>query len=213
MLTTRNAAVLAAVLVLAPLAAALLAWPALPSEMAVHWNAAGEADGVSGKAFGALFLPLLAAALAGLLFLLPRIDPLAKGYKAFRKEYDGMILVLVGFLAVIQGAILAWNLGFRFGFVQVIGPGVGLLFFYLGAVMPQFKRNWFAGIRTPWTLSSDRVWEETHRHGGLVFRAAGVLACFGAVFPDQAFALVFVPIMAAALWTPIYSYLVYRKGS
>jgi uncharacterized membrane protein len=213
MLTTRNAAIAAAALVAAALLAGLWAWPMLPSEMAVHWNAAGEADGAAGKAIGVLFLPLVAAAMAALLFALPRIDPLAKGYRAFRKEYDGLILVLVGFMGGIQGAVLAWNLGYRFDLIRFVGPGVGLLFFCLGAVMPQFKRNWFAGIRTPWTLSSDRVWDETHRHGGFLFRAAGVLACLGAVVPDYGIALVFVPIVAASLWTLIYSYLVYRKGS
>jgi uncharacterized membrane protein len=204
---------LAAALAAAPLAAGLFAWDALPEMMATHWGPDGLADGRSGKAFGVLFLPLLSAALAGFLSALPKLDPLAAGFKAFRKEYDGLVVLIVGFLALIQAAILAWNLGARFDFVQVVGPGIGLLFFYLGAIMPQMRRNWFAGIRTPWTLSSDRVWEETHRVGGKAFQAAGVLAVLGAVFTDVGFALIVVPALAAALGVTLYSYLVYRKGA
>lgn len=198
-------------LIAAMLVAGLLAWNALPETMATHWGADGVADGWSGKAFGVLFLPLLSAGIAAALFALPKIDPIAGDYKAFRKEYDGLVTLIAGFMALVQGAVLAWNLGARFDFVQVVGPGIGLLFFYLGAVMPQMKRNWFAGIRTPWTLSSDRVWDETHRVGGKAFQAAGALAILGAVFTDYGFMLVVVPALAAALGVTAYSYLVYRK--
>ncbi len=213
MLTTKRAVILTALLVAAAFAASLFAWPRLPAMMATHWGADGLADGYSNRAFGAFFLPALAAALAALLLWLPKIDPLASGFKAFRKEYDGLIALIAGFFVLIHGTILAWNLGARFEMLQIVGPGIGLLFFYIGAIMPQMKRNWFAGIRTPWTLSSDKVWEETHRVGGKLFRASGVLAILGAVFTDYAFPLIIVPILASALGVTIYSYLVYRKGA
>ncbi len=213
MLTTKRAIVLSALLAGAALLASLIAWNALPEMMATHWGADGLADGYSGKAFGAFFLPALSVALGALLFWLPKIDPLAASFKAFRKEYDGLVTLIVGFLALIHGTVLAWNLGARFEMLQVIGPGIGLLFFYIGAIMPQMKRNWFAGIRTPWTLSSDKVWEETHRVGGKLFQAAGVLAILGAVFTDYAFLLIVVPALASALGVTVYSYLVYRKGA
>ena len=167
----------------------------------------------SSKAFGIFLLPVISALIAALLFALPSIDPIAKGFKAFRKEYDGLILVVLAFMALVQGMLLAWNLGARFEMLQFLAPGIGLMFYYIGAIMPQMKRNWFAGIRTPWTLSSDRVWEQTHRVGGTLFRIAGVSACLGAVFPDFAFALIFIPVVVSAIGTTVYSYLVYRKGA
>jgi len=213
MLTSKRAMILTGVLADGALIASIVAWPKLPLMMATHWGADGLANGYSGKAFGAFFLPILAMAMAVLLFVLPKIDPLASGFKAFRKEYDGLVALIVGFLALIHGAVLAWNLGARFDLIRIIGPGVGLLFFYLGAIMPQMKRNWFAGIRTPWTLSSDRVWEETHRVGGKLFRISGVLAVLGAVFTDYALPLIVIPALASALSVTVYSYLVYRKGA
>jgi len=211
MLTTKRAIILAAALVAATLIAGVLAWPSLPDAMTTHWNAAGEPNGVSSKAFGVLFVPLLAAALATLLFWLPEIDPIEAGFKTFRKEYDGLVLMIVAFMSVVHGMVLAWNLGTRVDFIHILGPGIGLLCFYLGTIMPRMKRNHFAGIRTPWTLSSDRVWDETHRHGGQLFRLSGVLAGFGAFFPEYALLLILVPMILTSLWVTIYSYIVFRR--
>jgi len=212
-MTTRASAIFAIGIVAAMVLAGLLLWPQLPPVMATHWNASGAADGYSSKAFALFLLPVISTLIATLLFLLPSIDPIAKNYAAFRKEYDGLILVILAFMALVQGMLLAWNLGARFEMLRVIAPGIGLLFFYIGAIMPQMKRNWFAGIRTPWTLSSDKVWDETHRVGGKLFRAAGVLACLGGAFPGYALQLIFIPIVASALGTTVYSYLVFRKGA
>ena len=212
-MTTRASAIFAIGIVAAMVLAGLLLWPQLPPVMATHWNASGAADGYSSKAFALFLLPVISTLIATLLFLLPSIDPIARNYAAFRKEYDGLILVILAFMALVQGMLLAWNLGARFEMLRVIAPGIGLLFFYIGAIMPQMKRNWFAGIRTPWTLSSDKVWDETHRVGGKLFRATGVLACLGGAFPGYALQLIFIPIVASALGTTVYSYLVFRKGA
>lgn len=211
MLTTKKAIYLSGAVIAAMIFAGLVFWPSLPSVMAVHWNAAGVANGTSGKVFGVFFVPLLAATMAALLFWLPSADPIAKGFKAFRKEYDGLILLLVGFLAVVQGLVLAWNLGARFDLIRVLGPGIGFLCYYIGSIMPSMKRNHFAGIRTPWTLSSDRVWNKTHRLGGRLFRVSGLLAGLGGVFTDYALPLILIPIGVSALWATVYSYIEYRE--
>ncbi len=62
----------------------------------------------------------------------------------------------------------------------MLPAGIGLLFYYIGVLMENAERNWFIGIRTPWTLSSDRVWRQTNRLGGRLFRAAGIAAMLGA---------------------------------
>jgi len=211
MLTTRRAGIAATVIITAMFVAGLLAWPHLPEIMAIHWNASNVADGTVHKFLGVFSAPVIATALAALLFWLPSADPLRRSFKAFRREYDGLILLLLGFFLLMQAMVLAWNLGARFEFSRILAPGVGLLCYYLGSIMPRMERNHFMGIRTPWTLSSDRVWRATHRHAGYLFRISGVLASFGAVFHDYAFALILGPIVLTALWATIHSYLVYRK--
>jgi uncharacterized membrane protein len=91
-------------------------------------------------------------------------------------------------------------------------PALGVLFIFVGYLMRKAKRNFFIGIRTPWTLSSDRVWDETHRVGSVMFMVAGVLAFLGSLFGGTtAFWLIFVPIMASVLVTLVYSYILYQR--
>ncbi|MDO8755746.1 MAG: SdpI family protein, partial [Anaerolineales bacterium] len=81
-----------------------------------------------------------------------------------------------------------------------------------GFLLRRAKRNWFIGIRTPWTLSSDRVWNETHRLGSPLFMASGGLALLGAFFSGTiAFWLMFVPLIGSTLFLVIYSYVLYQR--
>lgn len=93
-----------------------------------------------------------------------------------------------------------------------MAPAVGILFFYLGILTENAKRNWFVGIRTPWTLSDERVWDKTHRLGGKLFKIIGVLIAILGFFFDQYFVfllLTFVLIDTALVTT--YSYFEYKK--
>lgn len=212
--TTKGAAFIVGALLLLTGSATAYFYKDLPQALVTHWDASGRPDGAAGKSWALLSLmPAAGALVALLLFALPAFDPIDKGYKDFRKEYDAMIILLVAFFCLMQGVTLALNLGLRLDLGRFLAPAVGLLFFGLGTLMPGFKRNWFAGIRTPWTLSSDAVWKKTHEHGGVVFRLIGILACFGAVLPRYSFYVMSVPIILGAAWVTLYSYLVFRKGA
>jgi uncharacterized membrane protein len=89
--------------------------------------------------------------------------------------------------------------------------GLGFLFYYVGVVCEHSKRNWFIGIRTPWTLSSDRVWEKTHKIGGRLFKAAGVVALIGVFFQRHAVWFILIPVLSVAVYTILYSYLEYQR--
>lgn len=211
-MTTKKAALICAALILASVLAGVCTYPYLPSEVTTHWSAAGVPNGDMSKFWGIFLLPIIAAGLAVFLFLLPALDPLDKNFKAFRKEYDWLVVLIETFLALGTALVLAWNLGARFDVARVVAPAIGILFFFIGMLMPEMKRNWFAGIRTPWTMSSDRVWKRTHEQAGSVFQLAGIIACIGAILPQYALWLTLVPILLATLWVTLYSYLVYRKG-
>jgi uncharacterized membrane protein len=77
--------------------------------------------------------------------------------------------------------------------------------------MEKAKKNWFVGIRTPWTLSSENVWEKTHKIGAKLFKAAGITALLGVLAPAYSFFFILGPILAASLYLVLYSYLEYRK--
>jgi len=87
----------------------------------------------------------------------------------------------------------------------------GLLFIGVGILCENTRRNWFIGIRTPWTLSSDKVWDKTHRVGGKLFKIAGVIAIVGIFFQSYAVYFVLIPALLVAAYTIVYSYFEYKK--
>ena len=107
--------------------------------------------------------------------------------------------------------ILLWNTGTQISPNAVIPLGMGLLFYYAGVLTENAEQNWFIGIRTPWTLSSEKVWKRTNRLGGKLFRIAGITAFSGVFFPEYAIYFILVPAVIVVVITVVYSYLEYKK--
>ena len=96
--------------------------------------------------------------------------------------------------------------------ITVITLLVGGLFIIVGNYLGKVRRNFFIGIRTPWTLASDEVWARTHRVGGWLFVMAGIAIISSAGSPPTLLPIVLlVPICSAAVISVAYSYFVYRK--
>lgn len=210
-MNTRNRFLVAAGLVALSFAVSLYALPRAPETVATHWNAAGEPDGSMAKLPGLLLLPALAAGVVALLAVVPRIDPLGANVAAFRRHYDWFVVLFAAFMAYVNGLAVAYNLGYDVNVSRMLYPALGLLFAFLGVVLDEAKRNWFVGIRTPWTLSSDEVWDRTHELGATLFKLSGVVALLGVLVPEYALWLVVGPVAASAAITTVYSFLVYRR--
>jgi uncharacterized membrane protein len=121
------------------------------------------------------------------------------------------IIVIFLFLAYIYGLTLLWNLGFMFNMLVVLLPAFAVLFYAAGVLIQNSKMNWSIGIRTPWTMSSEKVWNKTHSLGGKLFKVCSFIILLGIFVPDYAFWLMFVPIIVAALFPVAYSYFEYQK--
>jgi uncharacterized membrane protein len=186
-------------------------YPQMPERVASHWNAQGEVDGYMSKGWGLFFMPLMSVVLFLLFLLIPQIDPLKENIRKFRKYFDGFIVLLMLFLFYIYLLTVFWNIGLRFNMGQLMIPALGILFYYCGILVENAKRNWFIGIRTPWTLSSETVWEKTHKIGGRLFKAAGVIAFLGIFFPKRSILFVIIPVLLVTVYTLIYSYFEYQK--
>ncbi|MDQ6887889.1 MAG: SdpI family protein [Gemmatimonadota bacterium] len=170
-----------AVAVVIALILSVLAYPHLPDPMPSHWDAHGRVNGTMGRFWGAFLLPLIMVPLWALLRWLPSIDPRRANYARFQGTYDLMVACSIGLLALIHVTVLAVALGYPIRIDRVTPIGVGLLFVVIGNLLPRARPNWFFGIRTPWTLSNDRVWERTHRVGGYLMLASGVLLVISGV--------------------------------
>jgi uncharacterized membrane protein len=163
-----------------------------------------------GRTFAALLLPLLGAVLGAVFAFLPHTDPRREGLLHGGIWWTLGNAVMV-FLALIQVALLGYNLGWPISISGVVLVGMGLLLILLGFLMPRMQPNWFMGIRTPWTLTSDTVWRRTHAFSGRVFAAAGaVLVILGFLQPDH-LALFLAVVIASAVALPVVaSYLLWR---
>ncbi|MFA6171479.1 MAG: DUF1648 domain-containing protein [Patescibacteria group bacterium] len=186
-------------------------YPALPEKAASHWNAQGEVNGYVSKFWGAFLMPIIGAAVYIIFLLIPRIDPRRENIQKFRSYFDGFIVLLLLFFFYLHGLTLAWNLGSNFDMVVMLIPAFFVLFFYVGVMLRHAEMNWTIGIRTPWTLSSEKVWKKTHLLGGRLFQLSAIISLIGILFPNQAIWLLLIPIIASALGLFAYSYFLYRR--
>lgn len=199
-------------LVGAMFAAALWAWPQLPDRLPIHWNIHGEVDGWGNKFMGLLFVPLIVLGIYALMFVLPRFDPGKANYQSFQKVYGIIRLAIVAYMSAVYAAMLVAAFGHNVNMTSVILPLVGILFIVLGNFLSKIRPNWFVGVRTPWTLSSQLSWDKTHRLAGRLFIVMGLLFVPVALLQTM-WSLVAVLICdgLCLVWIVIYSYLVFRS--
>ncbi|MEM5812412.1 MAG: SdpI family protein [Candidatus Aenigmatarchaeota archaeon] len=183
----------------------------LPEIIVTHWNFQGKPDGFMSKEFFSAFFLSLALGIYGLLLVIPKIDPLRKNIKKFIIYYDGMVVLSAGFMLYIYLIVAASNIGLGIDTAKAIIPCVSSLLFYVGFLCTKSKRNWFIGIRTPWTLSSDKVWEKTNRLGGRLLEAYSIVFLLGFFVSQDFFILLLFVLILIFIFTTVYSYFEYRK--
>lgn len=207
-----GARIVIALCLVAAVGIALWAYPQLPEQVPSHWNAAGQVDGYSSRAVGAFLFPALMFGLGAVLLVIPLIDPLKKNIEKFMTEYHVFIAIFELFMLLLYIQTILWALDIaKISMNAVIAVGTGVVFIAVGWMLGRARRNFFIGIRTPWTLMNDEVWARTHALGARLFIGAGIISLFGAVFPDIAIWLIVVPILGAALVTVVYSYVIYQR--
>jgi len=186
-------------------------YPQMPNMMASHWNTEGQVDGYMSKCWGLFLMPLVIVGASLLFIVIPKIDPLKSNIEKFRLHYDRFIILLISYLFLIHIFIIAWSFGYRLNILYFMMPALGFLFYYAGILTENAKMNWFIGIRTPWTLSNEDVWNKTHKIGGRLFKIAGLITFLGTFFNKYAIFFILVPIFSITAFTVIYSYFEYQK--
>jgi uncharacterized membrane protein len=201
-------------LIVAALAIAVSVWayPRLPETVVTHWNLRGEPDGYSPRFWAVALMPLLILGLTGLFRVLPRVDPRRANYEKFIDSYWRIANVVIAFLLLAHGLVIASGLGYEIEVDRLVPLGIGLLFAFLGNYLTRVEPNWFVGIRTPWTLSSDKVWRKTHRTGGWFFVAGGLVIAAGAFAPRGVFVPLFVAVTVVVTLVPVVqSYILWKR--
>lgn len=188
---------------------ALWLYPHLPATIPTHWNAAGQVDGWGPRGTAAFMVPAMMLFFLVLMLVLPLISPQRFKVEGFRGTWNTVIALLMAMFAFIHVAMLQAAQHPRVDVGRLLIAGICLFIAAIGPLMPRLKRNFWMGVRTPWTLASEEVWTATHRLAGWTMGLGGLL---GAVLVLAGVPVAgFVVMIAGALFPVFYSLWLYKK--
>lgn len=186
----------------------------LPDQIPIQYNTNFEPAGYGQKEWiflmgAAPLLIYLIGRLAG------KLDPNAERLKKNQKAYH-LVLSIISVMILGMNWItiyLAFQIasGTQAG-VRLLPIIIGFVFLALGNYLPVVRKNYFIGLRTPWTLAGEISWRKTHRVGGYLFILLGLLLCAGGLLDWKWFYIAaFAGLLAGVFFLMVYSYLVYQK--
>ncbi|NQT61090.1 MAG: SdpI family protein [Bacteroidetes bacterium] len=196
----------------------ILLYARLPEQVPMHWDLSGQVDSWRPRYF-IFFTALLPALFVLLLRVIPNIDPKSESFSRHGKAYGIVAVVVILFLLGMHWVTILFSLGFAIKIDIVIRGLIGITFIIIGNYLPQAKQNYTFGIKTPWTLDNEVVWNRTHRFGGFAFVISGIITIISLVLSllwesfnqRMSFWVVIISCVAAVALTTLYSYLEFRK--
>jgi len=183
-----------------------------PDIVAIHWDIYGSPDSFSNKYLAALSIPVIILLIYFLLTFLPNLDPKKERYSEFSKIYNYFRSLIIFFMLFVYLVSGFNNLGYNISIAKLMPISIGALFFLIGFYMKKIKMNWFVGVKNPWTLSSEYVWDKTHKFSGKIFMFSALLFFLTAFTSSFYKIFLFVTALFLIIFsTTIYSYLIYLK--
>jgi uncharacterized membrane protein len=201
-------------LVAAAFVASAVLYPRLPEQIPTHWNIDGEIDGYGHKQWALFLSPGIMLGLLGLFLALPWLSPKQFSLDSFRSTYGFIVVVVLATTAYIHGLTLWAAAAGQVDITRALLAGLLIMFGLMGNVMGKVRRNFYVGVRTPWTLASDRVWNDTHRLAGQMFVGAAAIGLVCVLLPIPVAAVTIttiVVIISAALTPAVYSLVHYKR--
>lgn len=210
MLSPRTCWLVSLALVVGSWAGAAYLYPQMPEQIPIHWNAAGQIDDYGHKQVWAFFTPGILTVMLGVLAAVPYLSPKHFEISSFGGVYARIVLLVTCLLAYIHALLTAAALDQEIDTSRALLVGMGIFFALLGNLLGKVRRNFFVGVRTPWTIADERTWNDTHRVAAWTFTGAGLLTAIAGWL--QLSPLLPVGVIAAgALFPVVYSFLHYRK--
>lgn len=176
----------------------------------VHWGINGEADGFMPRDL-ALLMPAAILVLVWGIFLAVARFARPADIDAGRYVTSVALTALTAIFLAIEVMLVLIGVGAPIDVVQVLAVAFGLLLLVLGNAMPKSQPNSFAGIRMPTTLRDPANWQATHRLGGVLAIAGGLVLLVAAFLaPRQQLVwwligCVLLPMLTATLYSLLYA--------
>lgn len=203
--------ILPLVLIILSVLLSIVFYQYLPDQIASHWNIQGVVDGYSKKINTVLMFPILQIILFVLLVTIPNIDPRKKNIEKFEKHFFFFINAILLFTVLIQLQVFLWNIGIQIQMGVIMPILMGGLFILIAQLLRKSKQNYTIGIKTPWTLSSEKVWDKTHKLGAILFTISGGITIISALLPLYSFYIVIGSILLSTIYLFVFSYIEYKK--
>ena len=198
------------IVILVPILIGLLLWNKLPDQLPTHWNAQGEVDGWSSKAFAVFGLPII-------LFVMHWACVLGTSADPKKQNIEGKVLGIVLWICPIISLLVCTlsygvALGMEFKVDKIVLALMGIVFIVIGNYLPKCKQSYTMGIKLPWTLNDEENWNRTHRMGGKLWVASGMILLLSMLLPTNAMVVVVLAVIGVAVFVPtVYSYLLFRE--
>ncbi len=182
----------------------------LPDRVPTHWNIHGQVDGYGSKWLPLLMGPCLVAMVLVFTLILPALSP--KGFRMdrFGRTYAYVFLLCSVLMAALHALIVQGAAGSSIAINQALLAVVFLFFALFGNVMGKVKRNFYVGVRTPWTLASEDVWDATHKSAARLWFWGGLVGVLLAIVGTP-LAIMIALLLGMAFWPVAESYMIYRR--
>jgi uncharacterized membrane protein len=197
---------------LAAIAAAVFAYflPQLPAQVPIHWDIHGRPDGHGSRWMLLAVGPGLMLAMLGLFALLPRLSPKRFEMESFERTWLDLMLIVVLLLGYFFAVAMWSSLSPPADRSRALVAGLCLAAILIGNLLGKVRRNFFIGIRTPWTLASERIWYDTHRNAARVAVVAGIVALAGVILGAPTWTSVAI-VIAGFTWPVLYSLILFLR--
>lgn len=191
-------------------AVCLIFYKRLPSELPIHFNMNNQADSFASKEMALFGVNGFMLVLYLFCYFITNKDPKVENQG---DKVLNVVLIFVPILAILTSAItISYGLNYRPRIDLYLNLALSIMFILIGNYLPKTKRNYTLGIKLPWTLASDYVWEKTHRLAGYLWVIGGLVSFIGTILFKDHISYIFVGAIIIMVFIPmIYSYLIYEK--
>jgi uncharacterized membrane protein len=206
---TRKVLVFELLIIAAALAATAVLYPQFPAQVPFHWNLHMQPDRYGPRWELYLYGPGFMAAVMLLTWLFPWLSPKRFEIDGFWSTYHQVMLLVFVLMAYIYAVMLWADCGREINMGRALLCGACLFIVVFGNLMGKLRRNFYLGVRTPWTLASERVWNRTHRFAARISVVAGLLGLALSIGGLYLWAV--LALLVAGLAPVVYSLVYYKQ--